>query len=594
MTQQQKADLPKSWLQVTLSDLFLDPKNNIVGGPFGSNLKSSEYTSEGVPVFRIQNIDRNKFIDKNINYVTEEKAEFLSRHSFESGDIIITKLGDPLGKTCFVPKKYKRGIIVADLIRVRVDNKNVNPKFLVYQLNSPFFIKQFDWFTKGTTRPRIKLSVVRDLAFNLPPLVEQERIVSVIEELFSDLDNGLQYLKAAQNQLKVYRQALLKYAFEGKLTKQWRNQNKVEPAGKLLKTIKLERQNRFEKELDEWKQSTKAWEKIGKKGKRPRKPKSLFETKRLSDSELERLPNLPKGWLWLKNKSIALKITDGEHATPRRTDSGYYLLSARNIQNGYINFSDVDYVGKEEYERIRRRCNPEFGDILISCSGSIGRISHVPKEADFVMVRSVALVKYPNNVLNFKFLEFLYQSPDLQRQIARGSKATAQANLFLGPIGELNMILCSIEEQELIVNELESKFSIIDYLEKVIGIGILKSEALRQSILKKAFEGELVDQDSKDESASELLKNIQEERDKYLDKQKVQKKKAPKKTKKMSKELNITDVLKSSKKPMLTKDVWQQSMYKDDIEEFYAELKIIQDDIKEVKKGTESLLSFRK
>ena len=83
---------------------------------------------------------------------------------------------------------------------------------------------------------------------------------------------------------------------------------------------------------------------------------------------------LPKGWKWVKLSEIASKITDGEHITPRRTSDGYLLLSARNIQNGYLSLSDVDHIPTDEYERIIKRCNPEHGDILISCSGSIGRV----------------------------------------------------------------------------------------------------------------------------------------------------------------------------------------------------------------------------
>ena len=166
--------------------------------------------------------------------------------------------------------------------------------------------------------------------------------------------------------------------------------------------------------------------------------------------------------------------------------------------------------------------------------------------------------------------------------------------LNLGIIQGLPFPLMSKEEQEKIVNEIELQFSIIDNLEHTIKSGMQKSEALRQSILKKAFEGKLVPQDPNDEPASELLKRIQAEKKKYLEEQKQQKKRKPKNTKKMSKELSIEEVLNTSDKPMLAKDVWQKSKHKENIEDFYKELKDIQSKIKEVKKGTESLLSLAK
>jgi type I restriction enzyme S subunit len=211
-------EMPDGWALVKLSDLVVDPKKDLVDGPFGSDLKADEYTDTGVPVFKIQNIKANQFLDKKINYITKEKAKSLSRHSFISGDLIITKLGYPLGLCCKVPEKYKYGIIVADLMRLRPNRLVVYDQFLIYAINSNVVQNQFKAITKGTTRPRVNLTIVRDIELALPPLTEQHRIVAKIEELFSSLDKGIENLKTAQQQLKVYRQAVLKWAFEGKLT----------------------------------------------------------------------------------------------------------------------------------------------------------------------------------------------------------------------------------------------------------------------------------------------------------------------------------------------------------------------------------------
>lgn len=99
--------LPKGWQNASFSDLFLDPISDIVDGPFGSNLRASEYQDQGVPLIRLQNIDRNRFIEKSIQFITPDKAEKLKRHSYEVGDIVITKLGDPLGKACIIPDSFK-------------------------------------------------------------------------------------------------------------------------------------------------------------------------------------------------------------------------------------------------------------------------------------------------------------------------------------------------------------------------------------------------------------------------------------------------------------------------------------------------------
>ena len=110
------ATLPRGWRYFGLEELVARPKVDIVDGPFGSNLKASDYTDGGVPIARLQNVDANKFVRKNIRFVNKEKANELTRHTFQAGDLLITKLGDPLGEACIVPDDFERGVIVADLV----------------------------------------------------------------------------------------------------------------------------------------------------------------------------------------------------------------------------------------------------------------------------------------------------------------------------------------------------------------------------------------------------------------------------------------------------------------------------------------------
>ncbi|GAH50198.1 unnamed protein product, partial [marine sediment metagenome] len=140
---------------------------------------------------------------------------------------------------------------------------------------------------------------------------------------------------------------------------------------------------------------------------------------------------LPEGWEWCHIDDIAFKVTDGEHATPLRADKGFYLLSARNVTNQGINLSNVDYVGEHEYNRIRRRCDPDIDDILISCSGSVGRVCLVDKSNTYVMVRSAALIKPSLKDIYSKYVCYCLRSNLVQNQIIIKSRQMAQANLFL-------------------------------------------------------------------------------------------------------------------------------------------------------------------
>ena len=144
----------------------------------------------------------------------------------------------------------------------------------------------------------------------------------------------------------------------------------------------------------------------------------------------------PKGWSLYSFDELSDIITDGEHATPKRTSEGIYLLSARNVLNHAIQLDDVDYIDQEEYDRISKRIVPQEGDVLISCSGSVGRCCSVPAGLKFQMVRSAALIRFKKEVLPI-FAEYMITSEFVQDQINTAKTASSQANLFQGKIAKL-------------------------------------------------------------------------------------------------------------------------------------------------------------
>ena len=190
----------------------------------------------------------------------------------------------------------------------------------------------------------------------------------------------------------------------------------------------------------------------------------------------------PNGYPVKNFEEISVLITDGEHATPRRTEYGIYLLSARNILNHALQLDDVDYIDEEEYSRIARRVIPQAGDVLISCSGSIGRCCVVPNGLRFQMVRSAALIRF-DNTINPAFAEWLITSDDLQQQIAQSATQSSQANLFQGKIRKLHGYVPPIELQNQFAAFVEqtdkSKFEIQKSLEKL--------ETLKKALMQKYF-----------------------------------------------------------------------------------------------------------
>lgn len=189
----------------------------------------------------------------------------------------------------------------------------------------------------------------------------------------------------------------------------------------------------------------------------------------------------------MKLGDVAVKITDGEHQTPKRTTAGIKLLSARNIRDGFIDTSDVDYVGEDEYERIRRRCDPVVGDILISCSGTIGRVALVKGTEPLSLVRSVALVKPDRKIHEPEFMEHYLRTPAMKARMIRSANSSSQANLFQGPIRELNVFVPPLALQ----GEFALRVRAVEKLKATQRTALAELDALFATLQHRAFRGEL-------------------------------------------------------------------------------------------------------
>ena len=192
--------------------------------------------------------------------------------------------------------------------------------------------------------------------------------------------------------------------------------------------------------------------------------------------------NNPMGWKKQNFEDIALLITDGEHMTPQRTNKGIYLLSARNILNHTIQLDDVDYIDEEEYGRIARRIVPQQGDVLVSCSGSIGRCCVVPSELKFQMVRSVALIRF-NNTINPIFAEWLIATDELQKQIYTSATQSSQANLFQGKIRKL----CGYVPPLSLQNQFAAFVERVDKQKQTVQQSLEKLKLMKKALMQEYF-----------------------------------------------------------------------------------------------------------
>lgn len=440
--------LPNGWQKTLLVDVI----DSIVGGGTPSKAMPSYYTGN-IPWMTVKDMNKHVLTD-TIDHITEEAVNKSSSNLIPAGiPIIATRMS--LGK--IITARFDSAIN-QDLKAIFL-NENIDTKYFVFWYRS--FGRNIEALGAGTTVQGIRLEVLKALPFPLSPLAEQKEIVNLLDNLLAQVDTLKTRLDTIPNILKRFRQSVLAAAVSGKLTGEWRQQNPCHPDTEKLAHLK--------KSLIK--------EKTIKQDLEVRNGTPWFE--------------IPDAWGFLELSSFALKITDGEHQTPKRESKGKYLLSARNVRDGFIDLSNVDYVGDEEFAKLRSRCNPDKNDILISCSGSVGRVSLVDESNKYVMVRSAALVKTVNNAINNKYLMYVLQSIYLQAQIEEKSKSTAQSNLFLGQIKELGIPYPHVEEQKEIVRRVDELFAFADKVEQQVKPAQQRVNHLTQSILAKAFRGEL-------------------------------------------------------------------------------------------------------
>ena len=189
-----------------------------------------------------------------------------------------------------------------------------------------------------------------------------------------------------------------------------------------------------------------------------------------------------KRWNIKSFDELSYLITDGEHATPKRTTEGIFLLSARNILNHSLQLADVDYIDQAEYDRISKRIVPQEGDVLISCSGTIGRCCRVSADIKFQMVRSIALIRFKEEIKPI-FAEYMITSDYLQEQINSSKTASSQANLFQGKIKALKGFVPPIELQD----EFEAFVHQVDKSKVVVQKALDEAQLLFDSLMQKYF-----------------------------------------------------------------------------------------------------------
>jgi len=368
----------------------------------------------------------------------------------------------------------------------------------------------------GTTFLELSAVNFSRIPLPLPPIQEQKRIVNKIEELFSEIDTNMLTLEKSKKQLLVYREIVLKEAFEGKLTENWRKENVTYKADNYLTVLKDISTEKYNDQLKTYNAEQALWLK-NKDKKKPVKPKKPGPLLPLENKIIKTLPNIPNSWKWIRNSDLLYYVTSGSRDWKKYySKEGAYFIRTQDIKTNQLDLSNSAYVKLPENVEGKRSL-VEQGDLLVTITGAnVGKIAHVRSQIPEAYVsQSVALIK-PINILSSNYLHLYFQSKIFGAKFLNDLVyGVGRPVLSLENIKEIPIPICSLEEQKLIVNIIEETFSLIEKLEEAINNSIIKIEQLKQSIYKNAFTGKLVAQHEDDINAIDILNRIIIEKKEY-------------------------------------------------------------------------------
>lgn len=452
-------ELPKGWVQTTLAD---------VTKPRGE--KADPSTLGDLPFLGMDHIEANTAKLLGSQPANELKSAVAI---FKKGDILYGRLRPYLNK---VHLAEFDGSASAEFI-VFPPSEAIEQRFLQSLLRSHEYRTLADQRSTGD-RPRVKFDNVSDFEFWLPPIVEQRRIVKKLDILSARNTTIRTDLTAITKLVGRYRTQVLQTALSGAYTAKWRSENPtpVTSAAQIVAECK----------------------------------ETCISVRRskLPTRNLVSPNSIPPEWGLERGEDLCSVIVDGTHHTPTYKDEGIPFISVKDVRNGKVYFDDCKFISESEHAELAKRCAPMAGDILITKSGTIGRLAVLEKVPVFSLFVSVAMIRPASPKLDPHFLAYALENWVGSINIDAEISGSTIKNLHLQDIKALGVPIPSFEEQREMVRQIETAFAKIDRLAAEIAKAKEHIVRLDESILAKAFTGELVSQDPNDEPACALLDRI--------------------------------------------------------------------------------------
>lgn len=540
------SELPKSWVLAKLGE-FAYVKN-------GYAFKSKDYLTADdntVPVIRISDIQNEKADTVKASHVHKDNAQ--PDFSIEMDDLLIAMSGATTGKTGVYKSKliaYQNQRVGNIKLHSKLLGSNSYKNYLIASLSDEILKKAY-----GAAQPNISGKSIEDMFVAIAPLNEQNRIADKLDSILAKVDAAQARLDKIPNILKRFRQSVLAAATSGELTKEWRKTNATEDVNRLVDKVNSLKTGKLK-----------------------------VRKKKVAD-DLSKLPELPHNWAWIPNHKLALDKSTAICAGPFGTifkakdfrDKGVPIIFLRHVKELGFNQRKPNYMEPTVWEEFHQDYSVFGGELLVAKLGDPpGEACIYPEGIGKAMVTpDVLKMNVDTNITSPEYLRSFFNSPnckDIIRDLAFGAtRLRIDIPMFKG----FPVPLPPFNEQKEIVRRTESLFTTANAVEKQFHDAKDKINRLTQSILAKAFRGELVAQDENDEPAEKLLSKIQNE---LKNKPKNETRRTTN-TKSVVKNMKLEDAPVSYLKNLMLKDeseIQAKQLWKDSkmtIDDFYAQLK---------------------
>lgn len=474
-------ELPKGWVDVSIGDITSDVS-------YGVTAKSDPIDGE-LKLLRITDIQDNK-----VNWATvpfcDYEAKFESSR-LKNNDIVVARTGATVGKSFLIEHAEENSVYASYLIRLRLTDGTL-PKYLANFLHTPSYWQQISEQKAGIGQPNVNGTKLKTLRVPLAPLPEQKRIVEKLDEVLAQVDIIKARLDGIPDLLKRFRQSVLASAVSGKLTEEWRETNDLGDANEELEANYL-----------------------GKSGK------LKLRGKQASFSDLN-LMTLPKSWTWVKNYKLAKDESNAICAGPFGTifkakdfrEEGVPIIFLRHVKEIGFNQDKPNFMDVEVWEELHQEYSVHGGELLVTKLGDPpGECCIYPEGLGKAMVTpDVLKMDVDENIAHKNYLRAYFNSP-ISKEIIEGlAFGATRLRIDIAMFKGFPIPLPTMSEQNEIVRLVDQYFAFADTIEAQVKKAQARVDNLTQSILAKAFRGELVPQNDDDEPAEVLLERIAQAR----------------------------------------------------------------------------------